>query len=243
MRPLIAVAARPLKPGTIAPWVSPVYGAIGFYLDALHRAGGDEAILMPIEISDADAEARLERFDGVLLTGGADVDPAWYADSVDETVYGVDRVRDTFEMALARAAIATGRPVLAICRGLQILNVALGGTLNQHISDTADSHGDVSVLEAGYHPVTLAAGCHAAVAVGGTTVDRCMSLHHQAIETLAPGLRVTGTSHDGVVEAAEHDRGWVVGVQWHPEGTAATDPKQQALFDAFVAQARHAVGF
>ena len=220
-----------------------MYGAIGFYLDALHRAGADEAILMPIDISDVDAAERLQRFDGVLLTGGADVDPAWYADQTDDTVYGVDRVRDTFEMALARAAIETGRPVLAICRGLQILNVALGGTLTQHIDNTSGEHGDVSVLEAGYHAVELEKGCHAAMAVGDTTVNRCMSLHHQAIEKLADGLRVTGTSADDVIEAAEHDRGWVVGVQWHPEGTAAVDPQQQALFDAFVKQAANAVGY
>jgi putative glutamine amidotransferase len=235
MRPLIAIVGRPMPPGTIKPWQSPVFGAIALYVDAVHRAGADEAVLMPVDISDADAADRMSRFDGLLLTGGADVDPTWYAPHTADTVYGVNRVRDTFEMAMARAAITLGRPVLGICRGLQVLNVALGGTLIQEINGTTAGHGDVGDLTNGFHPVEMAPGCRAALAIGSTSATQCLSLHHQAIDAVAPALKVTGRSPDGMIEVAEGDTGWVVGVQWHPEATAATDAQQQSLFDAFVA--------
>ena len=201
------------------------------YLEALRRAGAEGAVLLP----DADSVSRLPdvlaRFDGLLLLGGGDVDPAAYgaADRSPE-LRGVRPDHDTFELAALHAALELDLPVLAICRGQQVLNVALGGTLHQHI--TGD---ETTVAHGGHlHAVTLDAGSLAAAAMG-TTRPLGSSQHHQAIDRLGDGLVVTGRADDDVIEAVELRGRWVVGVQWHPEDTAAEDPAQQRLFDAFAA--------
>jgi putative glutamine amidotransferase len=146
-------------------------------------------------------------------------------------LYGVDEFIDSFEIAAVHAALEYDKPILAICRGHQVLNVALGGTLVQHLP-TTDQHRDTM------HSVQLLQGSRAAIAMG-TTEPLVHSFHHQAIETLGNGLSVVGTFHDDTIEAVEYtDATWVVGVQWHPEDTAMSDPAQQGLFAALVAQAR-----
>ena len=232
MRPLIAVSAR--FSDTAEGWRVPAYASGRTYCDAVARAGGVPVVLPPAPGMAAHAGDLVAAFAGLVLPGGPDVDPARYGSAERHpTLYGVRDEHDEFELALARAAVAADLPLLAICRGMQILNVALGGTLHQHITD-----GETTVKHRfEMHEVELAEGCRAALAIGSTRPVG-HSVHHQALATVAPGLVVTGRAADGTVEGVEApDRHWVVGVQWHPEDTADTDPEQQALFDALVAAA------
>jgi putative glutamine amidotransferase len=239
-RPLIAVPAYPVKAGRVQGWEKPGVAAPTPYVDALHRAGAQEAILMPVAIDDADAGEVLERFDGLLLIGGGDLQPAEYGQDRRDEVYGVIPHRDRFEVALARAAVARGIPTLAICRGHQVLNVALGGSLDQHITGREGlvHHGTPGVESgASVHDLELAPGSRLAEAMGVTHAS-CSSHHHQAVERTGDGLCVTARAPDGVIEGIEVDGdGWIVGAQWHPEDTAAADPAHQRLFDTFVRQA------
>lgn len=192
--------------------------------------------MRPSPLDEEGAAKRLERFDGLLLIGGGDVDPRLYGEEAHPEVYDVDAALDRFEISLASVAVARGMPVLAICRGLQVLNVALGGTLVQHLEDRTDSHRRLIDRRHVMHPVTLEPGTRVAKAMGVDRAD-CPSYHHQALGRLGAGLVATGWSDDGLVEAAELEDGWVVGVQWHPERSASEDPVQQGLFDAFVDEA------
>ena len=235
--PLIAVAGKPLPAARVRGWHDPGVGVPAAYIEALHRAGGQEAVLLPVEIADDEAARRLERFDALLLIGGGDVDPARYGEEPHPSLYGVEPERDAFEIALARAAVDRGVPTLAVCRGSQVLNVALGGTLTQHLDDEGlAGHGDPRTGGSLHHPVRLEAGSRVAEAMGVERAD-CASHHHQGLAKLGEGLLATGWADDGVVEAVEHEAGWVVGVQWHPEEMARHDPVQQGLFDALVRRA------
>ncbi|HMG25431.1 MAG TPA: gamma-glutamyl-gamma-aminobutyrate hydrolase family protein [Acidimicrobiia bacterium] len=240
MRPLIAVPAYPVKAGRVQGWEKPGVAAPAPYVEALQRAGALEAILMPVGIDDADAGEILDRFDGLLLLGGGDLHPEEYGQERRETVYGVVPHRDRFEIALARAAVGRGLPTLAICRGQQVLNVALGGSLDQHITDRAGvlAHGKPGVPGgSSVHDVDLDPGSRLAEAMGVTHVS-VSSHHHQAVDRTGDGLRVTARAPDGVTEGVELDGdAWIVGAQWHPEDTAPDDPSQQRLFDTFVRRA------
>jgi putative glutamine amidotransferase len=239
-RPLIAVPAYPVKAGRVQGWEKPGVAAPAPYVEALQRAGAREAILMPVAIDDTDAAEVLERFDGLLLMGGGDLHPEEYGKERREEIYGVIPHRDRFELALARAAVDRGLPTLAICRGHQVLNVALGGSLDQHITDRAGvlPHGKPGVPGGStVHDIELEPGSRLAAAMGVTHAS-CSSHHHQAVEHTGAGLRVTAHAPDGVIEGIELDGdAWIVGAQWHPEDTAADDPAQQRLFDVFVRQA------
>ena len=244
-RPLIAVPSYPRVPeGKIKGWNADNVGVPVPYVEALRRAGGLEAVVLTEPLDADELEDSLDRFDGVLLLGGGDLDPAAYgATPTTEKIYGVHEPRDTSELALTRAAIDRGMPVLAICRGHQVLNAALGGTLDQHIPDRdgVEEHGAPGQPGGAYeHDVTIDPGTRLASAMH-TSRARCSCHHHQAVERAGEGLVVTARADDGIIEAtelAELDGPWVVSVQWHPEDTAATDPAQQGLFDAFVTQAR-----
>lgn len=228
MRPLIAISAR--FSDTSEGWRVPTYATGRTYCDAIVRAGGLPIVLPPEPEAIDHLPQLLAGVQGVVLPGGPDIDPAFYGADPHPTVYGVRAENDLFEMALARAAVAADLPLLGICRGMQVLNVALGGSLHQHITD------DETTVKHRFelHPVELAAGCRAALAIG-TTRPTGHSVHHQALDAVATGLVVTGRADDGTIEGVEHaDRRWVVGVQWHPEDTAADDPEQQALFDELV---------
>jgi putative glutamine amidotransferase len=239
-RPLIAVPAYPVKAGRVEGWEKPGVAAPTPYVEALHRAGAREAILMPVAIDDADAGEVLDRFDGLLLIGGGDLQPEEYGQERRDEVYGVIPHRDRFEVALARAAVARGLPTLAICRGHQVLNVAMGGSLDQHISDRNGvlAHGKPGVPGgSSVHDVEIERGSRLAGAMGVTRAS-CSSHHHQAVDHPGGGLRVTARAPDRVIEGIELDGdAWIVGAQWHPEDTAGADPVQQRLFDAFVRQA------
>lgn len=237
-QPLIAVAAQPLPPGKTTAWREDSVALPGPYVRALHRARAQEAILAPRPLDAGEAASMLERFDGLLLIGGADVDPVHYGEEPHPETYGVNRDADRFEMELLRAAMERETPVLAICRGFQVLNVALGGSLDQHITGREGlvGHGVPGVAPE-VHEVNLEPGTWTAKALGSDPV-RVSSSHHQALGRLADGLVVTGRAPDGIVEAVERPgAGWLVAVQWHPERTAEEDPAQQGLFDALVEQA------
>ncbi|MGZ6926265.1 MAG: gamma-glutamyl-gamma-aminobutyrate hydrolase family protein [Acidimicrobiia bacterium] len=237
--PLIALPAYPIVPGRVDGWADPAVAIQAMYVEALQRAGAQEAVLGPRHLDHAEALAVMDRFDGVLLPGGGDVIPERYGQDRAPQTYGTIPLRDEFEFALCHAALDLRKPVLAICRGAQVLNVALGGTLHQHITDELPGHG-IPGREGGQnvHDIEVDPASRVGAATGAARV-RCSCHHHPAIDRLGHGLRVTGRSPDGVVEAVELEGPtWVAAVQWHPEDTAAQDPAQQGLFDALVDAAR-----
>jgi putative glutamine amidotransferase len=249
-RPLIAISSRPRRPGEVRGWASTEAAAIQYtYLEALWRAGCDEAVIAPrsdawIDAWDVDAaKGLLARVDGLVLVGGGDVDPQRFGQERHGSVYDVEPGSDALEIALALAAIELGLPLLAICRGMQVVNVALGGTLHQHITDTPGfgAHGD-RLAGVALHNVDVTPGSLLAASVGGArVVQDCWSYHHQVVDRLGDGLIVSGRSSDGAVEAMEFENAnsWMLAVQWHPERQSDVNAQQQALFNAL---ARAAVG-
>ncbi len=188
---------------------------------------------------EASTEEVLAPFDALLLIGGGDIDPFLYDTEPHDSLYRMNRARDIFEIDLVRTAAEVRRmPVLAVCRGIQVANVAFGGTLHQHLPDLGiNDHGDP--LGDGYvtQEVELEAGSALAGVVGATQIKTWCS-HHQAVDSIGEGLRPVGWSEDGLVEALETEGdGWFISVQWHPEVAAENDPKQQSLFDALVREA------
>lgn len=201
------------------------------YIGFIQRAGA-VAVLLPI---DARApNALLDRIDALLLIGGPDVDPATYGAEPEQGLEGTHRERDEFEVAMLRGAIARGLPVVAICRGMQILNVAMGGTLIQDLLGPDGRHPHrpiIGTFEGTDHLVTLTPGSLVARAAGEeVTTAHCH--HHQTIDRIGDGLVVSARAEDGVIEAIEAADGrWILGVQWHPEAHE-TSRLFQALRDA-----------
>jgi gamma-glutamyl-gamma-aminobutyrate hydrolase PuuD len=237
-RPLIAVTGRHLRPGRINLWTAGGVALPRGYTDALERAGANPVLVPPAAIDERDALDRIEPFAGLVLTGGGDIAPARYGQDPHPSVYGVDDELDRFEIAMTEAALEAERPILAICRGHQLLNIVLGGDLDQHINDREGviAHGLAGSGPGGGidHEVTITAGTRLAEALG-TTRATVRSHHHQAVSTLADKAIATAWADDGILEGFELPDAWVVSVQWHPETTAGDDPVQQNLFDAFVA--------
>ena len=216
------------------------------YLSALRRAGADIRELTP----DHDPlPAALDPCDGVLLTGGVDVDPAEYGDTERHPTTEVDPVRDSYELALAREALRRDLPLFAICRGVQVLNVAAGGTLIQDLPSQHSStlpHSVTTTPQTIAHRVYVTPGTRLSELLarrldGGSEID-VNSRHHQAVKRTAADFVVSATSEDGVIEAIEHPRAdFCIGVQWHPENFWRTGDFD-ALFAALVraADRRHA---
>ncbi|MER7182633.1 type 1 glutamine amidotransferase [Streptomyces hyaluromycini] len=224
-RPLIAVPARFSATSSALRFAAEVNARA--LIEAVWRAGGEPASIHP---ADTDVPGRLARFDGVLLPGGGDLAPYRYgATDTHDSVYDVDDLQDTFDLQVARHALESGVPLLAICRGLQAVNVALGGTLEQDMGGPDRTHRHLR------HPVTVRPGSLVEQAMGEEKAD-ASCYHHQRVDRLGTGLTVTATAADGTVEGLELTgaRGWFTAVQWHPEDTAHADPVQQRLFDAFV---------
>lgn len=210
------------------------------YLKAIEAAGGVPVVVPPLSISLADA--LLDRVDGLCLSGGPDLDPDTYHERRHELTGPIESELDRFEIALAAAADERGMPILAICRGLQLLNVSRGGSLHQHLPDVVGdliNHRQPEPGEHPTHPVSLEPGSRI-VSILGREEALVNSFHHQGISRLGRSLVVTGRASDGTVESIEAtDRQFVVGVQWHAE-TLVDRPEQAALFRAFVDEARRA---
>ena len=205
------------------------------YFDAVVRAGGQ-----PVLVDDvADPKGFLARVDALVLTGGPDVDPELYGQESHAATYGVSRRADDFECALADAAVARSVPTLAICRGFQILNVARGGTLFQHITENPGvrEHGQPGIAGGAHvHEVDVLPDCLTAEVMDTTRVMASCH-HHQAIDRPGDGLHVVGRASDGITEAMELDGAFVLAVQWHPEDLAGDDAPNQRLFDSLVRKA------
>ena len=208
------------------------------YIQAVIRAGGLPLLIPHLEDTDL-LHAVYERLDGLLLPGGEDIDPSHYGEAIHERCGSISRERDTTELTLARWAALEGKPLLGICRGIQVLNVALGGSLYQDIGSqcpAAARHDwypgfSRSLLP---HKATLVDGTHLARILDASALG-VNSLHHQSIKDVAPGLVVTAVAPDGIVEAVEvPGHRFALGVQWHPEELAETDAGSQRLFEAFV---------
>jgi putative glutamine amidotransferase len=231
--PDVAVVAYHLRPGRVSFWGVGGYGVPENYVDAVRRAGGRPCLILPGD--DSPPPELIEAFDALLLVGGGDVEPSRYGQTSRAEIYGVEPDRDAFEIGLLREAERRHLPTLAICRGMQVMNVAFGGTLIQHLPDHGEyrPHGAPSGEDRISHDVKVQPGSRLATAVQADVLS-CSSHHHQGLEELGEGIAATAWSDDGLVEAIERDGGWMVGVQWHPEDTAERDPEQQAVFDALV---------
>lgn len=201
------------------------------YFHAVERGGGVPLMLPPIPALTDHLPESISRFDALVLHGGGDVDPRRYGEEpTAEQLYGIVDEHDEVELAVVRAALDADLPLLAICRGMQILNVALGGSLVQHIG--SEDHWYTT------HPVEVVADSRIAAALGTNEAAACHSVHHQSVGRLGAGVRLVGSGHDGMPEAIEVESArWAVAVQWHPEDTAEADPQQQCLFDELVRQA------
>jgi gamma-glutamyl-gamma-aminobutyrate hydrolase PuuD len=222
-------------------WSTGAFATPEPYVLALQRAGLVPAILPPSDELAARVGEILPRFDGFVLLGGGDVDPSQYGADPHPAVYGPDPQRDRFEIALIRVADLARAPMLAICRGAQVMNVAFGGTLFQHLPDVPGlrAHGIPSQGGPVFHEVKVSESSRLASA-SREAVLTGVSHHHQGLDRLGEGLVPVAWSDDGLVEAVERRDGWMVAVQWHPEDTAGEDPAQQALFDGFAEAVRGA---
>ena len=198
------------------------------YVFSLWRSGARVRWIGP-ENTEASRRALLE-CDGLLMPGGVDIEPARYGQKTDEKCGKIDLARDAMEWWILEAFLPTGKPVLGICRGIQTLNVFLGGTLHQHI----DGHSDFKSRSKGFHKVNIIPGSRLREIVNAETLT-VNSLHHQVVDSLGKGLEVCAVSEDGFVEAVVHrSHPFCLGVQWHPEHMSRTNKRQQKIFDTFV---------
>lgn len=226
MQPLIGISAHQVlvAEGEIEAFHQVVNSA---YVKAVRKAGG-VPVLLPLVDPD-DAARLLDRVDGLLLTGGGDVDPSNYAAQADPLTSRVDPARDERDLALCRIAVERDLPTLAICRGSQVLNVALSGTLVQHVDD----HFDMERYNEPVHRVEVNPGSALASWLGTSRLS-VNTLHHQAVAKVGSDLKVVARAEDGTVEGIEADGSdRIVGVQWHPELLRHV-PEHLALFQALV---------
>jgi putative glutamine amidotransferase len=230
MRPLIAVIGRRSQRLDVLRFSGTI--AAEAICEAVWAGGGEPLVLHgPDADPTAELPQRLARFDGVLLPGGGDVDPRRYGGPLVPTSDPPVEHQDTYELAVTRHLVTAGPPALAICRGLQVVNVALGGTLLPDLAPGPVDH------RSSIHEVLVEPGTHLHRVLGRSPVD-VSSYHHQAVDALAPGLRVVARAADGVIEGVEHVSADLLAVQWHPEDLAATSVTDAALFADLVERAR-----
>jgi putative glutamine amidotransferase len=233
-KPLIGISAYP-KTYEAATGPTLLQTASRYYVESVERAGG-----VPVVLPVTDPElvpAMLSAVQGVVLTGGGDVQPALYRATPAPETHNVDPRRDAFDIELVRCSLERDIPVLAICRGMQVVNVALGGTLVQHVPAVTGQHHDQN--DRGHdavHRIKIEPDSHLAEALGETELD-VNSIHHQAVLEAAPGSRAVAWAEDGTVEAFEVEGNQqLVAVQWHPE-LLEDMPEQQGLFRQLVQRA------
>lgn len=226
-KPVIGITASYSSTGRIS--MNPAY------VDAIRENGGIGCLLS--RPTDPAAIAALcADLDGLLFAGGDDVDPARYGETISHPSVEITPERDAFELALYAEFVKTGKPILGICRGVQLLNVALGGSLHQHIDNHRQSPTPGSQPT---HAVTLTCGTRLAELADGAETLMVNSFHHQAVKVPGNGAMVTARAEDGTIEALELPaHPFFVGVQWHPELFWRTCPAMQKLFAAFIAAAR-----
>lgn len=238
--PLIGITTYPPSHVVVGPqFTSPVE-----YTESVRRAGGIPVLIPP---GEPNLDLLLSRLDGLLLSGGGDIDPKRYGGGENKEVYGVDQQRDESELYLLDQVMEREMPTFGICRGIQLINVGLGGTLIEDIETELGGNDVVAHRRMpGFfteHDHEVDSNSKLAKIMGKTKGVVGASGHHQSIRDVAPGLIVTAQAKDGIIEAVEHEsHPYLVAVQWHPERTAANDPAQQQLFDAFVAAARERMG-
>ena len=237
MRPVIGLSTY-AEPTRWAAWHLPAALLPFNYAEQVAAAGGVPVLLPPV----SGIAAAVGRLDGLILTGGGDIDPAAYGAAAHPRTGRVSAERDRAELDLLAAALAAGLPVLGICRGLQLLNIARGGTLHQHLADLEQATDPAHTPQPGVfgsHQVRVAAGSMLAGILEADPPLTVPTAHHQAIDRLGAGLTATAWAADGIIEAAELTDGehhpFVLAVQWHPE--AGDDPR---LFQALVAAAQSA---
>jgi putative glutamine amidotransferase len=227
-----------------------LYGLMPSYAHAVAAAGGLPVLIVPT-VDEATLRETYDRMDAVLMAGGADIDPAHYGMEMTSEVYGVDPQRDRAELSMIRWAAQDDKPLLGICRGCQVMNVALGGTLYRDIPSEYPEFAGVNHSLRGAearkrpaHRVEVIANSRLAAALGVPEGALAVnSMHHQAVRDVAPALRVSARSEDGIVEAIElPEARFFIGVQWHPEELLQSELESRAamerLFRAFVEAAR-----
>jgi putative glutamine amidotransferase len=239
MHPIIGVTARPQNVPSAGNEVLG-YLATHTYTDSVLRGGGIPVLILPV--GPDLINSILDRLDGIVLTGGGDIAPERYGAERDDSVSMVNRERDEFELALVAKAYERKLPTFAICRGIQIVNVAFGGTLIQDLGSHNGAHGHDIAGEGAYEPhaeALIEEGSRLASIIGAG-LHGINSIHHQAVEELGEGLVVTASAPDGTVEGLEHeDDEWdLISVQWHPEYLGVRDHgDSHDLFAAFVESA------
>ena len=242
-RPLIGITTQTLQSIDGIPEGLPSSWVMNQRYAHTVAAAGGLPVLVPLLYEDPEMlRAMYERFDGIFIPGGVDMDPATFHEAPHEKLGRIDPPRDATELMLAKWAVEEGKPLFGLCRGLQVINVALGGTLHQDLE--AEMPGAIKhdyFPNAGFtrdhlaHDVTIEPGSRLRQIVG----DRVLpvnSMHHQGIRTLGTGLKATAFAPDGLIEALETEGdNYVMAVQWHPEALADRDEKMAALFHSFVA--------
>lgn len=234
-RPVIGICSAPER-ARWSVWDDQAFLTPRGYVDAVHRAGGLALLLPPDPQLERDPDELLDMLDGLILAGGADVDPSNYGAEPHPMTTQTVIERDTFEIVLARRALERDLPLLGVCRGMQLMNVAAGGTLNQHVPDShghEDHRRTPGSFDGSDHDVRLEPGSLAAQAAGEER-HATLSHHHQGIEELGEGLRITGWADlDDLPEAIEAPgKRFALGVQWHPEADDLSP-----IIEAFVREA------
>ncbi|HET7089709.1 MAG TPA: gamma-glutamyl-gamma-aminobutyrate hydrolase family protein [Anaerolineae bacterium] len=240
-RPVIGITA--LATRYIDPPHSPMYALNQRYVMAVEASGG-APLMVPPDLDETSMQAIFERLDGWVLSGGGDVDPAYYGESPHAALNEVNAERDRLELSFARQAVEADKPVIGICRGVQVLNVALGGSLVQDIptqqADSLPHSFDGTRVARDYmaHPVRIESGSLLREVMGVEQAG-VNSWHHQSVKRVAASLAVVAQSPDGIIEAVEMPgRRFVIGVQWHPEWLYDHQPEMKRLFEALVQAAK-----
>lgn len=233
MKPLIGIPTRTMQEETIVR-----YAGLATYTRAVDLAGG-APVLIPLNLSDDTLRALFDKLEGLLLQGGVDVHPREYGEPVEPVCGEIDSARDAVELKLLRWAFAENKPTLGICRGIQMINVAAGGSLYQDIptqlgSPIQHQHVKGNPYDFRAHWIQVEAESKLASALGTTRLE-VNSLHHQALKQIAPGFRVVARAPDGIVEGIEATKArFVLGVQFHPEWMLDDDPRMIGIFETFI---------